>query len=294
MSLWEHSDFTPMLLGELDQPFNSKDYLYELKFDGLRALIFVSPEKIIIKNRHNKDITYLFPELTVLRNYCLNKVIFDGEIIALDEGKPSFSELQKRFVLKDKKKIDLIAKECPVIFVAFDILYLKQDLINLPLIKRKKILDTFLDNEVFIKSKYLENEGINLFKEVKKMSLEGIVAKEKKGIYEPNNRSNTWLKIKNIKEDTFFIGGYIDNKGGKTISLILGKYQEANLYYVGKVTLGKNTSLYREVIKAKVFTKSPFKDYQEKAHYLKPNITCQVGYLEVTKKGHLRQPFLKN
>ena len=104
MSLW-NKPFTPMLLKEIAKPFNSKDYLFELKYDGERALIFASPHKVIIKNRHNDDITSIFPELQTIKDIIKTKTIFDGEIVSFSKGYPSFSLLQQRAHLKNKIRI---------------------------------------------------------------------------------------------------------------------------------------------------------------------------------------------
>ena len=109
MSLW-NKDIKPMLLGEVDEVFDSKEYLYEVKYDGIRVLVFVSKDKIVIRSRYGIDITGLFPEMKVLCKMVKDDVIFDGEIIMLDNNKVSFSKLQKRIHLKNKKTIEFLSK----------------------------------------------------------------------------------------------------------------------------------------------------------------------------------------
>ena len=198
MNIWNDRPWTPMLLKEVDKPFNSKNHLFELKFDGHRTVIFATPKKVTVYSRNQKDVTYLFPELEKIKNLVKNKTIFDGEIVKFHQGKPSFSKLQERTHLKNKQKIKKDSITNPIIFICFDILYDNKDLTKLPLIERKEILSKFNDNDVFLKNTYIEEKGHDLFKYVKKQGLEGIIAKEKKGIYEINTRSNTWLKIKNL------------------------------------------------------------------------------------------------
>ena len=106
MSLWK-KEFTPMLLKEVDEVFDDENYLYEVKYDGIRVLVFVSNDSVVIKSRYGMDITKLFPELSCLNKMVNGKVIFDGEIIILDDGRVSFSKLQKRFHLKNKKSSTL-------------------------------------------------------------------------------------------------------------------------------------------------------------------------------------------
>lgn len=291
--LWKYRDFTPMLLGEVFECFDSEDYIFEVKFDGIRALIFVSSDHIKIMSRNKIDITHLYPELQGIKNMVKRNTIFDGEIIAMKDDVPSFSKLQERMHLKSNSKINAQAVNNPVLFVCFDILYDNKNVINLPIEKRKKLLNKYNDNEYFFISKYMKSKGIKMFENIKKLNLEGMVAKRLGSSYEINTRSNSWLKIKNYQEKAFLIGGYVDIKGGYSISLILGEYREKKFYYVGKVTLGKKNHLYKDIIKEKVLKKSPFQDYDKKdINYLKPKITCKVKFMERTNNNHLRQPFI--
>lgn len=292
MSLWDNKNWTPMLLKEVDKPFDSKDYIYELKYDGIRAIIYVSPNSFEIRNRHNEDITKLYPELKEIQKLVKRKTIFDGEIIFMENGKPSFEKLQKRAHLKNKDKIKYNSFNNPVIFVAFDILYDNKDLIDMPLIKRKKIIDKYLENNYFLKTKWILNNGVKLFESVKKLDLEGIVAKEKNSTYKLNSRSSSWLKIKNIKSEYFYIGGYIEKDNSFTISLILGEYRNGLFCYVGKVSLGKKQELYKKIKKEKLIRNSPFIDFNENVNYIKPTIKCKVNFLERTDSNSLRQPFI--
>lgn len=292
MNLWQDRSWQVMLLKEVSKPFDAKDFLYELKFDGIRAVIYATPTSMQIISRNKKDLTHLFPELEKIKNLVTTNTIFDGEIISFHDNLPSFSKLQKRIRVKDTEKITYLSKEEPVIFVAFDILYENKDLTKLPLLKRKKILNKYPDNSAFIKSKWIKEKGINLFNEVEKLNLEGIVAKRIDSIYLINTRTDNWLKIKNFKKDYFYIGGYEENKSTYTISLLLGEYHDKKFYYVGKVTLGKKNTLYKTIKEQKVIKKSPFIDYNEPVFYFKPKLTCLVYYLERTPNNHLRQPFL--
>jgi len=174
MNLWNES-WQPMLLKEIEQPFNSKDYIYEVKFDGIRAIIFVSPKSLKIKSRHNKDLTYLFPELQSLKKLVTTKTIFDGEIILMENNLPSFSKLQTRCHLKSMDKINYQARENPVLFMCFDILYEKKELTRLPLIERKKILDKYPENDYFSKCIYLSERGKDLFLSIKNIFFLGLV-----------------------------------------------------------------------------------------------------------------------
>ena len=278
----------PMLLKEIDKPFNDNKYLYEIKFDGIRAIIHVSNNSLKIISRNGKNMTKLYPELEKIKSIVgNNKVIFDGEIIALDKAKPSFQKLQMRSRLKTINK-DII-EEIPIYFICFDILYENKSLIDLPLIKRKKILNKYSDNDIFIKTNTYQ-DGIKLFKSIKKLNLEGIVAKEKNSLYIPNKRVDTWLKIKNIKDDDFYIHGYIFNK--EKYTLFLGEFKNDNLYYVGSVSISSNNPLMNKILKTKKVN-NKFINFKDNGTFINPINKVTVTYLERTKNNKLRHPTLK-
>lgn len=286
MNIWKDRNFKPMLLKQIYKPFNDKNYIYEIKFDGYRALIFANNKNIKIQSRNGKDITYLYPELESIKKLVNKNVIFDGEIICEENGKPSFRNLQQRSHLKNKNQIKKSIIENPVRFIVFDILYENKDLTDLDLLKRKEILSKYKENDNFIKSKYIKEKGIELFKKIKKLNLEGIVCKDINGKYHINKRTYDFIKIKNIERDEFFIGGYTENKNN-TISLLLGEYNNKKFMYVGKVIVSKNKKIY-DKLKLKKETKNFFNGYYKKAIYVKPELKCFVEYQERTKSNHLR------
>lgn len=290
MSLW-NKDIKPMLLGEVREVFDSKEYLYEVKYDGIRVLVFVSKDKVVIRSRYGIDITGLFPEMMVLCKMVKRNVIFDGEIIMLDNNKVSFSKLQKRIHLKNKKTIEFLSKTNPVIFICFDVIYEGKDLINLSLLERKGVLSNYKDNDVFIKSTYVIGDGTKLFNAIKKLDMEGIVAKKINSKYLVNERSDKWLKIKNYKSGDFIILGYINKEESHVISLVLGEYLNKKIVYVGKVILGKKRNLADKILKMKK-SKAVVKIKDKDVIYIKPEIKCLIKYLERTENGLLRQPFV--
>ena len=290
MSLW-NKDIKPMLLGEVEEVFDSKEYLYEVKYDGIRVLVFVSKDKVVIRSRYGIDITGLFPEMRILCKMVKGNVIFDGEIIMLDNNKVSFSKLQKRIHLKNKKTIEFLSKTNPVIFICFDVIYEGKDLINLSLLERKDVLSNYKDNDVFIKSTYVIGDGTKLFNAIKKLDMEGIVAKKINSKYLVNERSDNWLKIKNYKSGDFIILGYINKEESHVISLVLGEHLNKKIVYVGKVILGKKRNLADKILKMKK-SKAVLKIKDKDVIYIKPEIKCLIKYLERTENGLLRQPFV--
>ncbi len=286
--------FSPMLLEELPVPFDSEEFLYELKFDGIRATIHVGPTLFKIFGRRGTELTSTYPELKAIQNLVKEDTIFDGEIVLFENGKPSFRKLQERSHLKDKKKRDFLARNFPVCFIAFDIVYKKKPLVNLPLLKRKEILDTQQENDFLVKVNYTLKEGKKLFQKVKKRGLEGIVAKKIDSFYEPNTRKNTWVKIKNWQEETFFIGGYTVEEKEPMLKLFLGEYKNNAFYFVGKVMVSKKHSIYKKILKERIKKTSPFINFiEEEINYINPKLTCEVSYIERTKNHHLRQAIFK-
>lgn len=281
-----------MLLKEIDKPFNSKDYIFEIKFDGIRSLIFVNNKEIKIQSRNKKDLTYLFPELESIRNIVNKNVIFDGEIVAFDNNKDSFSKIQERLHIKDKNKIKKASSLNPVTFIAFDIIYENKDLTNKTLLERKKILSKYKDTDEFMKTKIIDSNGINLFNSIKKLNLEGIIAKRKDGKYHIDKRTDDFIKIKNFQRNEFIIGGYEEKKNG-ILSLSIGEYVDDKLCFVGKVSVHKNYKIYKKIIKLKK-DKNSFYNFDEKINYVTPTLTCHVKYLERTKNNYLRHPVFKD
>ena len=281
----------PMLLNEIDKPFDSKDYFFEIKFDGIRAIIYVSPNEIIIKNKRGIIINESFPELLKIKDNIMDKCIFDGEIVLMQDGKPSFHKLQERVLLKNKNKIKYFIENFPVTFVCFDILYKNKNLINLSLIKRKEILMKYPNTDYFVKSKIIDTKGKKLFDFIKKEDLEGIVAKAKDSLYLIGKRTDNWVKIKNIKEEDFIIGAYQERE--HVASLVLGRWVDNQLYFVSKVSVGKRKKEF-ELVKSLKIIKNKFKDFKDDGYiYVEPKYVCTVSFLEKTKKGHLRHPIFR-
>ena len=229
MDLFASKNLKPMLFYE-GKLFNSEEYIYEIKFDGHRTIIYLDHNYINIRSRNNKDVTSLYPELNEVKKLVKRKCILDGELIILENGKPNFFKMQKRSLMTNTIRIKQESINNPVIFIAFDILYYDQkDLTNYPLIKRKEYLEKKVkENDYLIISKYVEYNGIELFKQIKKEQLEGIVAKRKDSIYQVNKRVHDWLKIKCIKEKDFYVLG-IREENKKIKTIVIGSIKNNKL-----------------------------------------------------------------
>lgn len=291
MSIYENQIFIPMLLSKIKKPFNDPNYIFELKFDGIRVLLFLEPGKITIRTRRGIILNNNFPELLNIKNYVKKKVVFDGEIVTIINGKPDFEKVKKRVLIKNKSKITYYAKSFPAIFIVFDILYENEDLTNLPLIERKKILDKYKNKDNFIKAEYIEKYGKDLYEFVVENNLEGIVAKKIDSKYQINKRSKNWIKIKNVMDEDYYICGFKEEENNAVASLLLGKKIKNNMKFVGSVVIGKKNPEY-SLIKKTPIDKNPL---IKKEGYINiiPSLECTIEFIEKTKKGGLRQPKYK-
>jgi DNA ligase D-like protein (predicted ligase) len=290
-------NFQPML-ATIAEPFDSIDFTYEVKWDGYRCLAYLDSETRLLSRNH-KEITYIFPELNDLHKKIKQSgCLLDGEIIAFRNGKPSFLELQKRAQLRDIKKINYSKTKIPVIYVAFDLLYLKQMAIYPKTIeeRRRLLLDNCNQTEKFILANYIEKNGIDYFKTICKLGLEGIIAKKNGSPYLPGKRVKTWLKFKRKLQQNFVVCGYIMNPKAAIRSLLLGAYLEDNLRFFGMVGTGFTE---HELVNIKIelgklitevcpFTRTALN--QKDTVWLRPLIVCEIEYLELTDKGSLRHP----
>lgn len=278
----------PMLLSESDTVLVNDNYIYEIKFDGIRALIYVIDNNIKIFTRNGKNITNLFPELKVITSSVKKNSILDGEIVCLTNNKPDFFKVQKRIHLKNKDKIEISSKNNPALFICFDILYYDKDITNEPLYKRKDELSKINESDYLLKSKVFE-DGEKLFKSIKRLDLEGIVCKDKFSTYQVNTRSNSWIKVKNYKVESFFIGGYTDGEKDR-FSIYLGEKSNGKLRYVGKVFVSKKDKLY-EKLKNRKSVNNPFLEFKENINFVKPIQEVKVKYIERNNNNHLREAF---
>lgn len=287
------SKLTPMLFYEAEV-FDSKDYIYELKFDGARCLAFLFSNHTILINKRQKRVNVTYPELSTLHQNASSPCILDGEIIVMHEGKPSFYHLQKRALLTNPFKIDLIAQQFPVTFVAFDILYCHdQLLIDLPLMERKKILSRNINEDSrLVISRYIEEKGKDFFNLAKTQALEGIVAKEKLSQYYPGKRSRVWLKMKVYQETDLIICGYVPSEHGIK-DIIFGDYDEHNkLYKVATIMTNKDSKIIIDYAKTHP-SKPLFGLEKEEVIWMKPYLVGIVQYMMKTENGSLRQAVFK-
>ncbi|MBU5306266.1 DNA ligase [Clostridioides mangenotii] len=296
MDIFDEKGIKPMLINEANEAFDSPDYIYELKLDGIRCIAYLDKDSTDIRNKRDFKLLSKVPELSDIHKNIKSKCILDGELIVTKNGVPDFFEIQRRSLMSDPFKIQLAGKKYPASFIAYDILYLDGKLItDLTLLERKKMLaDIVVESDRIAVSRYIENKGITLYELAKQQNLEGIVAKEKNSKYYMDSRTKNWIKIKFLKDDDFIICGYLLKEKG-FVSLIIGKYKKDALVYKGHVTLGvslKKLNQYKyDVIDKPDLGGVP--DGHENAIWITPNLVCTVEYMP-NEKDLLRQPVLKS
>lgn len=295
MDLFEEKMIKPMLIKDMEDPFDSPDYIYELKLDGLRCIAYLDENLTELRNKRNLRLLPKFPELKDMNKQVKNRCILDGELIVLKNGVPNFFELQHRTLLSDTFKKQLSYSRFPASFVAYDILYIKDhDTLDLPLMERKKLLDeVVIENKTLAVSRYIRERGIELFSLAKQQDLEGVIAKVMDSKYYQDKRTKDWIKFKFLADKDFVICGYIP-KGNGITSLILGQYRGEELVYKGHVTFGVRTDFATEYNCNKLIN-SPIKivpSGNEDATWLEPKLVGVVQYMP-NEKDILRQPVFK-
>jgi bifunctional non-homologous end joining protein LigD len=294
MDIFESRNISPMLISEMVEPFDSPNFIYEIKWDGIRTLSFLDT-KTDMRNKRNKLMIPIFPELESLYRQVKTKCIIDHELLVLKNGIPDFYEVQKRALMSNSFKIKLAADKYPASVIAYDILYYKdKDITMLPLMERKKYLtDVVIENHLISVSRFIENDGIKLFELVKEKGLEGTVAKRKDSLYWQGKRTKDWVKCKIMSTDDCVICGYIPKENNMT-SLVLGQYDDDVLVYKGHVTLGVSLRVLKEH-KYKVIDYSPFgyvPPGNDDCVWLAPELVCIVESMPTEKEG-FRQPVFK-
>lgn len=282
-------------------PFSRKEWLFEIKYDGVRVLAVRIRKDIKLYGRKGQDITETYPEVArALRVLPVERLVIDGEIVALDEtGRPSFQRLQARMHLRNPLDIERARAAVPVNGIFFDCLSLDgRDLRDLPLLQRKECLALLLPARGVIRyGDHILEHGEAFFDAASEQHLEGIVAKNTKSRY-ISGRSKDWIKIKCQRRQEFVIGGYTDPQGsrGHFGALHVGLYDGNQLVYVSKVgggfdgeTLG---TVWAKLQPLRQST-SPFAAGTPSGrgnHWVEPRLVCEVRFSDWTHDGGIRHP----
>ena len=284
----------PMLATPVDQPFDGPEWLFEIKWDGYRAIAFIENGKSRLVSRNQNELTARFPELKDLPKFVHAKTaILDGEVVALDdEGRASFSLMQQRTGFRAGGRRSAANADVPVLYYAFDLLYLDgYDWRKLPLEERKKKLASILiTGDALRYSDHYEKQGKALFEMARAKGLEGILAKKRDSIYQ-ERRSTDWLKIKITHRLEAVIGGYTEPEGSRAHfgSIVLGLYdKQGRLIHVGQAGSGFDQKSLDEIwklLKKRETKKNPFYGEVEalrKLTWVKPELVAEIEYAEWT------------
>ncbi|MET7000671.1 DNA ligase D [Chitinophaga defluvii] len=297
-----YSKLKPMLATLVDEPFDSEGWLYEIKWDGYRAVSFIHQGEVSIKSRNDKSFSEkYYPVFDALKAWKVSAVI-DGEIVVVNEdGTANFGALQNWRSEADGR----------LLYYVFDLLWYKgRELSELPLTERREILKSILPvGGVLRYSMDFNTGGTAFLAEAKRLGLEGIMAKRADSTYVPGDRSRSWLKIKANKRQEVVIGGYTRNVDTSKpfSSLLVGVYEKGKLKYTGKIGTGFNDEQQKEMMAQfapLVTSKPPFTEEPDvnkpsrfrpnppkaTATWLKPKLVCEVSFAEMTSDGVMRHP----
>jgi bifunctional non-homologous end joining protein LigD len=296
----------PMLALAGELPARDKEWAYEFKWDGVRAMVYVDGGRVRALTRNDKTLMTTFPELHDIGEFLGSRsAILDGEIVALDkDDRPSFATLAHRLHLTSKTAIERLAKSSPASFFAFDVPYLEgRSLLSATYDERRAALESLkLQGETFATPPSATNvEGAQIARIAKERGLEGVVAKRRSSHYLPGIRNGDWIKIKNFRTQEVVIGGWTDGQGeraGSLGALLLGVHTDAGFTYVGKVGTGFSTTSRKELLDSLLPLARKTTPFSERlspaetalAHFVRPQVVGEVQFAEWTSDGHLRHP----
>ncbi|HUJ96078.1 MAG TPA: non-homologous end-joining DNA ligase [Terriglobales bacterium] len=283
----------PMLAESTEKPFDDPEWLFEIKWDGYRAVAFIRDGAVRLVSRNQNDLTAQYSELHELPKFIqAETAVLDGEIVALDEaGRSSFSLMQQRTGIRRGVRRVAGRGDIPVLYYAFDLLYLDgYDLRRVPLELRKETLARIIKADGSIRYSEHFDHGVQLFEAAKQKGLEGILAKRRDSFYE-ERRSSQWLKIKITQAIDCVIGGFTEPEGSRQYfgSIVLGLYdQKKNLIHVGQAGSGFDQKTLAEVwqkLKPLATNKNPFYGKVEAlrdVHWIKPKLVAEIKFSDWT------------
>lgn len=292
----------PMLSGSADVPPTGDNYLHEIKWDGIRALIALEDGQVRIRSRNQNEITKQFPELTVAdKSFRATCGLFDAEIVCLDKsGKADFKKVIHRLMSTGETSIQKSVKTSPAYCYIFDCLYMDgRSLINEPLEKRREWLKDAIKSDTPYRISEAVEDGNALFEAAREHQLEGIISKERSGKYLPGKRSDSWLKVKVRNTRECVILGYNPGNGDRSTTfggLHIAERVGDKLIYRGKVGSGFDDATLKEVfkeIKALKEIKKPIPDkvMDEKiSKWIEPALIAEINFSMITKDNQFREP----
>lgn len=296
----------PMLAVAGTLPADSEGWAFEIKWDGVRTILFVEGGRVRAQSRNDLDVTVSFPELADIGKFLgMTTCVIDGEIVALgDDGRPSFSKLQRRLHVSNQREAKRRSTSDPVSFVAFDLLYIDgHSLMDAPYDERRERLEGLhLSGETFTTTESFRGMlGQDILTATVQNDLEGVVAKRRTSPYREGRRSSDWTKVKSLRTQEIVIGAWTEGRGERQHSLgalLLGIPDAGGLRYVGKVGTGFSARAREDLLRdleRLATSRSPFSGALPpaeagKAHFVRPTLVGEVEFGEWTTAGRLRHP----
>ena len=297
---WLMTMVEPMLCeSESDVPSDDENYFYEVKWDGIRALITLDEGKLTIRSRNNNDLTEKFPELNIPDDaFRASAAVFDAEIVCLDaDGKPDFKTVIRRIQRSGEGSIKRASLKYPAYAYVFDCLYLDgRPIIHEPVERRREWMVDAIKRGTPYRISETEDDGHALFAAAREHDLEGIIAKRRGSKYIPGKRSKEWIKVKVRRSDTFQIIGYTEGKGDRASSFGAMHLMTLGGQYVGKVGTGFNDKKRKDLFATISNLPPAAKPFETKltddaeSTWIEPQLICEVQYASMTKNGTLREP----
>ena len=297
----ELPEYIKPMLAKIGRPFDDPRFLFEVKWDGTRAMLFVDGpgRPLRLLNRRRRDIAWRYPELSFLAGLPQGTVL-DGEVVCLDEqGRPDFQRLQSREQVHTQRRADHSSRVCPATYVVFDQLYDGgASIMDLPCTERRDRLRSLVAGAAsprLVMSEGVEGTGVNYFGQAVENGLEGVVAKRLDSRYEAGRRSGAWLKVKRQLTIACVVIGFVPEGKDDFGSLIIAAEAEGGekeLTCVGRVGSGFDARL-RAKVNAFLYAhprRRPVIPCREKGQWVEPGLYCTVRCMERTADGHLRAP----
>ena len=291
----------PMMATLADKPPRGNDWLFEVKWDGVRAIAFIDSEELRLQARSGQRCERQYPELAVIpHQIAARQAVLDGELAVLDtKGVARFHLIQPRIANADANAVAHLSRSTPVVYFVFDLLYLDgYDLRNVHLSERRRLLEQVVTpNELVRISGAFPAAGEEMLAAAAEHGLEGVVAKRTDSCYE-SKRSREWLKIKIVNEQEFVIGGFTEPQGERQYfgALVLGAYEGGKLLWVGNVGTGfdqKTLAAVSQRLKPLITNECPFAERpvpDRGMTWVRVELVCQVKFTEWTQDRRLRAP----
>ena len=297
----------PMLARAGSLPVDERGWVYEIKWDGVRALAYSQPGELRLESRNLNDISQQYPELTRLnRALSSHAAILDGEIVAFDErGRPSFAALQRRMHVGSAAQVKRLAKEAPVTYMIFDLLWLDgHSTTELAYEQRRELLEELaLNGESWQTPDRLTGRGKDVLAATAEQKLEGILAKRLDSTYQPGARSTAWVKVKNVGRQELVIGGWLPGEGRRERrigALLVGVHDpDGKFRYAGRVGTGFSDAELDRLAKLLAplqREQSPFQAGEPPprgAVFCEPQLVAEIEFTAWTAAGSLRHPSYK-